>query len=276
MHITKPMIRILMLLLSLSLAFTVIDSEAAGRSNRISIAVKHMEIADLYEMLAKQNRANIILADGVEGEVSINLYNVTTREAIYAVASAAGLAVQRRHGKYIVSKPEQVGKTIAGGLTRMQTYKIQYSDIKNVSEIVENHLSRYGKVDILDNRKLLVVEDTQEFLEKLDLLIEDLDQQPGQILIEAKINLDDTQKFGVDWTRTFAEGKGKGKGKVGFEALGNELLDLGLAAAAGPPGLFFKFADDSIEVQLQALGKKGRGIPWLHRSCWPSSTSRPG
>ncbi len=31
-----------------------------------------------------------------------------------------------------------------------------------------------------------------------------------------------------------------------------------LAAAAGPPGLFFKFADDSIDVQLQALSKKGR------------------
>jgi type II secretory pathway component GspD/PulD (secretin) len=228
-------------------------------NNLISLSVKQTEISELYEMLSRENKVNILLASGVEGEVSVNLYDISVRDAIYAIASAAGLAVERIKKGYLITKRSDVGKTIAGGMTDLRTFKVQYSDSKKVSEILENHLSEYGKIDILEDRKILVIEDLPEFIDRIEKLLRVLDQAPAQILIEAKIFniiLDDSQKFGVDWTKTFAAGGGKGN--IGVENLGSQVLDLAIGSAAGPAGLFFNYFNNNIEVQLNLLSRKGR------------------
>ena len=227
--------------------------------NLISLSVKQTEISELYEMLSRENNVNILLASGVEGEVSVNLYDISVRDAIYAIASAAGLAVERIKKGYLIAKRSEVGKTIAGGMTDLRTFKVQYSDSKKVSEILENHLSEYGKIDILEDRKILVIEDLPEFLDRIEKLLRLLDQAPAQILLEAKIftiSLDDTQKFGLDWTKTFAGGGGSGN--IGVENLGKQITDLAIGSAAGPAGLFFNYFNKNIEVQLNLLSKKGR------------------
>ena len=232
-----------------------------ARSNKglISLTLNDVNIAEVYEMLSKENNVNILLAKGVEGFISLNLYNVTVNDAIYAIAEAAGYAVERMKNNYLITQRDTAGKTIVNGFKEVRTYKIQYSDPKNVSTILKNYLSRYGRIDLLEDRKILVVEDLPEFVTHIDQILAQLDQEPAQILIEAKIlkiTLDDTQKFGLDWTKTFTAGGGKGN--AGFENLGKQALDLGIGAAAGPPGLFFNYFNKNLEVQLNFLSTKNK------------------
>lgn len=225
----------------------------------ISISFKETDIAEIYEMLSRQNNINIMLASGVEGEVSVNLYNISVKDAIYAVASAAGLAVERFKNGYLITNHDNVGKTIVGGMKDIRTFKVQYSDSQKVSAILENHLSQYGNIDILEERKMLVIEDLPEFLDHIEKLLQLLDQAPAQILIEAKIftvTLDDNQKYGIDWTTTFTNGSGTGN--IGVENLGAQALDLAIGSAAGPAGMFFNYFNNNIEVQLNLLSQKGR------------------
>ena len=230
-----------------------------GKPKLISISVKQSDISGLYEMLSRQNNINILLANDIEGEVSINLYDISVKDAIYAIASAAGLAVERMGNGYLISRQGDVGKTIAGGLTELRTYKIQYSDSIQVSEILKNHLSQYGKIDILEGRNVLVIEDLPGFLDHLEKLIHQLDQAPAQILIEAKIlsiTLSDEQAYGIAWNYRFSANDGKGN--VGWNALGGQALDLAVAAGAGPPGMIFNYFSDSIQAQINLLSKKNR------------------
>ena len=233
---------------------------AKGKTNDISITVKHMDLAEIYEMLSRQNKVNILLSDGVEGEVSVNLYNVSVKEAIYAIAQAAGFVVERNKKYYIISKSDSVGKTIAGGLKQIRTYKIQYSSINKVAEILENHLSRFGQIDILEERSILVVEDLPSFLDQIEHILLDLDHEPAQILIEARIlniTLDDTQDLGVNWSRTYTSEDGKGS--FGANGFAESLVSAAASGAvAGPPGFFFTYMNDKIEVTLTALSKKGK------------------
>ena len=233
---------------------------AKSKTNDISITVKHMDIAELYEMLSRQNKVNILLSDGVEGEVSVNLYNVSIKEAIHSIAQAAGFVVERHNKNYYISKSDTAGQTIAGGLKQIRTYKIQYSSINKVAEILENHLSRFGQIDILEERGVLVVEDLPGFLDQIEDILLDLDHEPAQILIEARIlniTLDDTQDLGVDWSRAFTSKEGKGSfGTTGFaESIVSAAAS---GAVAGPPGFFFTYLNDKIEVTLTALSKKGK------------------
>ena len=233
---------------------------AQSNNGLISLTLKETNIADVYEMLSKENNINILLAKGVEGFISLNLYDVTVNEAIYSIAEAAGYAVERIKNGYLITQRDTAGKTIANGFQEVRTYKIQYSEPKNVTAILKNYLSRYGRIDLLEDRKILVVEDLPEFVSRIDQILAQLDQEPAQILIEAKIfsiKLDDTQRYGLDWTKTFTAGGGQGN--VGSDhQLTREALNLAAGAAAGPPGLFFNYFNKNLEVQLNLLSEKGK------------------
>ena len=228
-------------------------------SNTISMTVKNTNIAELFEMLSRQHHVNILLSKGVTGEVSVNLYNVSVQEAISSIATAAGYLVESRGNEYVIRLPTEAGKTTVGGLKQLKTFKIQYSNISKVAEILKKYVSPYGKVEVLIDRQIIVVEDLPEFVQQAETLITKLDQAPAQVLIEARIysiSLDDTQKLGIDWTKTFA-GAG-GKGNFGVENLGQQATNLAIGAAAGPPGLFFNYLNNNIEAQLTLLSNKGK------------------
>ncbi len=229
------------------------------KSDRISISVKETNISELFEMLSREHNVNILLSKGVEGAISVNLYEISVEEAIYAIAEAAGYAVERIKNGYLIAARETAGKTIADGLREVHTYKIQYSNPQKVASILKNYLSRYGKIDILEERKILVVEDLPEFIAHIERILYQMERAPAQILIEARIytiTLDNTQKFGIDWTKTFSAAGGGGN--FGIENLGEQVTDLAIGAAAGPPGLFFNYLNNNIEAQLNLLSQKGK------------------
>jgi type II secretory pathway component GspD/PulD (secretin) len=225
----------------------------------ISLSLKETNISELFEMLSRENNVNILLANGVEGTVSVNLYNVSVDEAIHSIAEAGGYAVERIKNGYLITPQDKAGKTIAEGLREVRTYKVQYSNIQKVSTILKNYLSRYGKIDVLEERKILVVEDLPEFIAHIERILYEMEREPAQILIEARIysiSLDNTQKFGIDWTKTFSAAGGKGN--FGAENLGKQATNLAIGAAAGPPGLFFNYVNNNIEAQLNLLSQKGK------------------
>ena len=200
-------------------------------------------------MLSRKERVNILLGKEVEGSISVNLYEVSVDDAIRAIADAAGYIAERRHGTYVIIDREEAGKDWAQANTIIRSLKIEHSDPEVVAEIVEKHLSRYGEVTVLGSRRLLVVEDLPDFVDRVERLLAEIDGDPRQILIEAKIleiTLDDNETFGVDWSHVF--GVDDGIATIGVRDL----------VPAGAPGLFFDLLTSDIEVALNALADKGR------------------
>ncbi len=223
-------------------------SRAEHLAKTVSISVRHADLAEVFEMISKHGRVNILLANGVQGEVSINLYEIDLHEAIRAVAIAAGFAVEKSGNTYFVVTRDDAGKEIVGGLTQVKSFKVQYSDPSVVSTILSGHLSRYGKITALPERRLIVVEDIPEFMERIETLLEELDSQPVQIMIEAQIleiKLERSEVYGVDWKKLFTPGGGTGQ--AGTDGL-----------AAPTTGFFYSVVNPSVELALGALSRKGR------------------
>ncbi len=221
----------------------------AKDSKKISLTFHDVEISEAMEMLSIKERVNIILAKDVEGTISVNLYNVTLRQAILSIADAAGYAVEYRNGSYFVLKREESGKYAQSGLTEIRALKVEYSDVNVVEQILETYLSEYGKITNLAERKLLVVEDLPSFIGRIETILEEIDQEPKQIFIEAKIlevTLRDSESFGLDWSKLFTSDGGTGA--VGTRGLSNPLS----------PGLFFDLVTPNVEVALDTLFTRGR------------------
>jgi len=168
---------------------------------------------------------------------------------VRAVAQASNYSVEVRDGTYVILKPDDVGKDVPGAVTEIRSFKVQYTDAKITSEILEKHLSRFGQITVLEDRDLLIVQELPSFMAQLEKLLQEIDTQPKQILIEAKVlevSLDDSESLGFDWKRLFrAEG---GEGSFGTQGL----------SPPDPTGLFFQFANRNLDLALDALATRGR------------------
>jgi len=219
------------------------------KDGKVSLTLRNISISEVMEMLSRAGRVNILLSDNIEGSVSVNLYSVSIDEAIESIATSAGYGVERRRGSYFIVERDEAGKHSSGGPTRLRTFKVQYSDPDVIANILENHLSGYGQVTSLPARRMLVVEDTPAFLERISELLQQLDRQPRQILIEAQIleiGLKDSESYGLDWATLLESG--------------NDIIRLGTKGLSNPgsPGLFLDYFSDDLSVVLDALRTRER------------------
>ena len=200
-------------------------------------------------MLSQGERVNILLRKGITGNVSVSLYDVTVPKAIQSIAEAGGYAVEQpRKGEYLIMERKDAALESARGDTRVRSYKVQYSNPKSVADILTKHLSRYGKITPLLERSLLVVEDLPDFHERIEKILREIDVEPLQIMIEAKIleiTLDSSESFGIDWSQVVGAGR---SGQLGTQGL----------ASRGAPGFFFSMVNQNLNVYLSALSGKGR------------------
>jgi type II secretory pathway component GspD/PulD (secretin) len=224
----------------------------AASDQRADYRFRDASLAETFAMLSEKNKINIILSKGVTGTVSLDLYNATVREAIYAIAQAAGYWVEVRNGDYyILGKETAVDYPAAN--TELKTFKVQYSDPKQVADILDKYKSRYGKITPLVGRKLIVVEDLPRFVTRIGHLLRTLDVQPKEVLIEAKIlqiTLDASDQYGINWTKLFGSPNSV-SGSIGTSGLATGSAD------APNPGLFFTLMNNHISAYFNALASKG-------------------
>jgi type II secretory pathway component GspD/PulD (secretin) len=223
---------------------------------RVTLNFRDSSIQQVFDILSRKDKINIVLDKGVGGLVSVNLYNITVKDAIYRVAQAGGYAVELRAGDYVILERKDVGLDHLDVMTQLRTFKVQYSDPKQVAEILGKYLSRYGKVTPLNDRRLIVIEDKPEFIERARKLLLELDVQPKQVLIEAQIleiTLDDSEAYGVDWSNIFGSGSNP-SGNFGVNGLAAGSVLNGPKAA----GLFFSLTNNNLRLFLEAKASRSR------------------
>ncbi len=246
--IRSKLTRFAQLVIGLGMVMTT-ASGLAQQPDSITLSMHNTELSEVMEMLSRQQRVNILLTADVGGEVSFSLYDVGLEQAIRSIASAAGYAVEYRDGSYFIIKHDDAGKYAPDGITLVRSFEVRYADAEALEETLRPYLSSYGALTLAPERRLLIVEDTPEFVDRIAKLLVELDRKPTQIMIEAKIlevTLDDEDSFGIDWSKLFnSDGGG---GSFGAQGLSQQ----------GAAGFFFDFATPNVEATLSALSARGR------------------
>jgi type II secretory pathway component GspD/PulD (secretin) len=243
--------RLRVVLLCAALA-SALKAEGQPAQTRFTLNQHDVPIAEAMDMLSRQTRVNILLSRDVVGTVSFNLYDVTIDEAIRSIGTAAGYAVERVGDSYFVMSREEAKQYSQGGVTTTRAFDIQYADPAEALKLLTPYLSGYGKITALPERKVLVVEDTPPFIARVQAILQQVDQRPNQILIEARIlevSLDDEESYGVDWQKVFPSNDGSGS--VGTRALN-------AAAGSATRGFFFQVENSDISAALSLLSEQGR------------------
>jgi len=213
------------------------------------MTMRDADLADVMDMISREQRVNIFVSSDSDEQVSFSLYDMTLHDAVRAIANAAGLAVEHYDGNYFIVDRDEAGKYAPDALTQVRAFELQYVTVEDMQSFLEPYLSEYGEISVFEEKNIFLVEDTPEFLRRTAALVREIDKQPVQILIEAKIleiSLTDEDSYGLDWTKFFSSDGGDGE--FGTQGLSDP----------GSAGLFFDFANDNIAATLNALTSQGR------------------
>ncbi len=240
------MLRFLIMLAGLALSLAAHGQEV---ERRVSMTMKDADLADVMDLISREQRVNVFVSTESVETVSFSLYDMTVPDAIRAIANAAGMAVEYYDGNYFVVDREDAGKYAPDALTQVRAFELQYVSVEELESLLQPYLSEWGEITSFEDRNMFLVEDTPGFLRRIAALKRKIDRPPTQVLIEARIleiTLTDEDSYGLDWSNMF-ESSG-GAGDFGTQGLSNP----------GASGFFFNFADANFTAALNALTSQVR------------------
>ncbi len=213
----------------------------AYRGDKVSFNFQNIEVRTILQLIADINNMNLVASDTVTGNVTLRLKNVPWDHALDIVLKAKGLD-KRMAGNVMTVAPaaeiaarekeqlenEKQIRELAPVYTDLIT--INYADAKEFSKVIGGDddgktglLTEQGSIQVVERTNSLLIKDTQEKLDEIRALIEQMDIPVRQVLIEARIvtlSSNYTRELGVKWSggkgyqsdnsRTIIGGRGAG------------------------------------------------------------------
>ncbi len=217
----------------------------------ISLSFVDIKVRDLLQILAEVSHKNIMISNKINGKVTVDLHDVSWREALRVVLQMQNLTAQETNRVITVMTNEEVGKS-EQTMLQSAVFSLRYISADNVAKILKPSgiLSPFGKSEAEVGSNSLVVADTGEKLAAIKQLLKQIDVPAKQVLIEARV---------VSADDSF------------LQELGLELYDAKYNSSQSEPSLTtlrqhqFNFAiakfgnNGLLDMQLTALEDQGRG-----------------
>lgn len=148
---------ILLLLVPLSTSVAAQEGESVEPSN-IKLQLLDSDIRDALRMVAKQGGINLVLSNGVQGTISLELEDVSIQETLDAIVSVGGYQYTKKGNIVTVTTLEELLErdrlkqeyaAQPGGAQEVMLFELRYVDADRVVSLVEKMLSQTGSVSVL-------------------------------------------------------------------------------------------------------------------------------
>jgi type IV pilus assembly protein PilQ len=111
--------------LAMTLAAGTAAAQSVGRDARVNLRVEGRALSDIVQYLREQSGANIVVLEGADENISLELSDVPWRDALDIAAEAAEcVVVERTGGILVVERPARV------------SYETQGTDITQVIDLI--------------------------------------------------------------------------------------------------------------------------------------------
>ena len=220
----------------------VIDpGEDAPQSETVTINVKDANISEVLKAYSLQTGQSIVVGPDVVSEnVNVRLNDIPWQEALDVILKPYGFGYRLVGGTIVISKLENIVQVEGIEPLASKVFKLRYLDAYDVREVCEAQLTARGKITILSNKglpgwefggggasgrkasraasnlgsserrkaepieksKTIVITDVPSSITAIGAILEELDQEPAQVLIESRfveVGTGVLRDFGLDF-----------------------------------------------------------------------------
>lgn len=189
--------------------------QARGRfgGRRIDLDLKDADIHNVLRLLAEVGRVNIVVADNVQGAVTIRMRNVPWDQALDVVLQSKGLGMVRQGNMIRVALLDDLQKERETAIARRKAeaqlapletrlIPVSYAEAKEIQARAKELLSERGSIAVDERTNVMIVRDLAGNLNQIEELTRSLDTQTPQVLVEARI-VEATSRYlrdvGIQW-----------------------------------------------------------------------------
>ncbi len=189
-------------------------SDVPVSGNTITLDFEATPVDQIFYHLAEFRQVNLVIAPGVNREISVRLFQVDWPQAVSLVAEIAGVHAELRQNILRVS-PEPPEKPTEGhsgqpGKNRVplktRRFILRYTDVSEIRPLLQNDrsglLSPDGRISLNSRANMLIVQDTESALADIAQWIKVFDVAIPQVEITAHIvtiSEEQLHELGVQW-----------------------------------------------------------------------------
>lgn len=173
---------------------------------RLSFYFQNIDIRVLLQLIAKNSGLNFIIGDAVKGNITLNIKDVTWKQALDIILKTRALASRRMGNVIFISTLEEITSNetkqfkSTEALANLAPLKsvlihLKYTNAANLATLLKGQqgtlLTERGEVAVDPRTNTLIIRDTPANLANVVRQIKQLDVPARQVLIEARIvNID--------------------------------------------------------------------------------------
>lgn len=191
------------------------QTQEEALKQKVTLNYSNADLAQVLRTLSEGTDINIIAGPKVKGRVTVHLKNIPLETALNSILLSNGYTYVKENDILRVISLEEM-KESPMLATVVKVFTLKYADANNVRQAISRFLSEYGSIQTFSRTapgksaaksraNILIVRDTSQVLANLEQIIVELDTEPYQVLIEAKVIdliYDGDDKMGIDWTVT--------------------------------------------------------------------------
>jgi len=169
---------------------------------RISLSFQNIDVRSLLQIIGDVSGNNVVISDGVRGELAMRLQNVPWDQALDIILKTKGLGLQQQGNVMLIAPLEEMAARAKaegeadkqkdeGAPLRSEIMQVNYAKASDIAALLKSSnnslLSTRGKVSVDDRTNTLLVLETRERLADIRNLLARLDIPVKQVLIESRI-----------------------------------------------------------------------------------------
>ncbi|MBX3018583.1 MAG: type IV pilus secretin PilQ [Bdellovibrionaceae bacterium] len=185
---------------------------------KISIETDEVEVREVFKLISDEANVNLILADGVDGKVSVKLKNVPWDQALVLLMKTKKLGYTRSGNVLRIANIADIQKEEKDSFDlqaqrrqnaapKVRTLQVNYAKVEDLEKQIKNMLSKTGTVVSDPRTSALIITDFEENIDRAAKVVQSLDVPPQQVLIEGKIVEaveNSEESMGIQWNFTGA------------------------------------------------------------------------
>jgi type IV pilus assembly protein PilQ len=176
--------------------------EAVFVGERISLSFQNIDVRALLQIIGDVSGNNVVISDGVRGELAMRLINVPWDQALDIILRTKGLGMQQQGNVMLIAPLDEIASRAKaegeatkqkdeGAPLRSEIIQINYAKASEMAALLKagnkSLLSARGQVSVDDRTNTLLVLETRERLSEIRSLVARLDIPVRQVLIESRI-----------------------------------------------------------------------------------------
>jgi type IV pilus assembly protein PilQ len=158
---------------SLVLAVVLLTAPVFAEARKVTFEVQRADLQGMLSVLAEVMKVNLVVADGVRGQVTVRLRNVTAQEAFQVVLDAHSLGVEKKGNIWRVAPLTQLASE-AEARARLKKAQhesaelettlmpVSYANANDLVPHVKAMLSDRGTVAVDARTNTLIIRDVRE------------------------------------------------------------------------------------------------------------------